>query len=164
MRETCGMNFARVICDRRATQGVMRNIAFALQARNQRARIRRLNVCRYRRRLALNVTRKMFCAGCAAGAIGKTMSINLSAENRSARKYNSGTVLRHGDRHLALQHRRMVEAAQIGPLESASLPSCAAPGQSVTCPLNRPASGPSVAAHIAPAAQAGDFPVMPNRY
>jgi hypothetical protein len=34
------MNFARLICDRRAAQSVMRNIAFALQARNQRARIR----------------------------------------------------------------------------------------------------------------------------
>ena len=61
------MNFARVICDRRAAQSIMRNIAFALQARNQRARIRRLNVRRYRRRLALNVTRKMFCAGFAEG-------------------------------------------------------------------------------------------------
>jgi hypothetical protein len=28
------MNFARVICDRRAAQSIMRNIAFALQARN----------------------------------------------------------------------------------------------------------------------------------
>src|SRR6185437_15049813 len=33
--KTFGMNFARVICDRRAAQSIMRNIAFALQAGNQ---------------------------------------------------------------------------------------------------------------------------------
>jgi hypothetical protein len=47
------MNFARVICDRRAAQSIMRNIAFALQARNQHASVRCLNVCRYRRATAL---------------------------------------------------------------------------------------------------------------
>jgi len=47
------MNFARVICDRRAAQSIMRNIAFALQAGNQHASVRCLNVCRYRRASAL---------------------------------------------------------------------------------------------------------------
>ena len=47
------MHFARVICDRRAAQSIMRNIAFALQARNQHASVRCLNVCRYRRASAL---------------------------------------------------------------------------------------------------------------
>jgi len=52
------MNFARVICDRRGTQGIMRNMPFALQVRNQHVRIRGSFV-RYRRTVTQKFLRRL---------------------------------------------------------------------------------------------------------
>lgn len=80
------MNFARVNCDQRATQGVMRNVAFALQARNQFKRSDRFVVRGYRRA----AEPKMFCVARAESAINRTRSTKSVGENGSA-QINSST-------------------------------------------------------------------------
>lgn len=98
------MNFARVNCDHRATQSVMRNIAFPLQARNQFKRIDRFVVRGYCRAAAL----KMFCVARAKSAINRTKSTKSVGENRSAQNQFLDTAIDTS----TLRHRCVVEAGR----------------------------------------------------
>jgi hypothetical protein len=98
------MNFARVNCDQRATQSVMRNIAFPLQARNQLKRIDRFVVRGYCRAAAL----KMFCVARAESTISRTRSTKSVGENRSAQNQFLDTAIDTS----TLRHRCVVEAGR----------------------------------------------------
>jgi len=98
------MNFARVNCDQRATQSVMRNVAFPLQARNQLKRIDRFVVRGYCRAAAP----KIFCVARAESAINRTRSTKSVGENRLAQNQFLDTAIDSS----TLRHRCVVEAGR----------------------------------------------------